>query len=61
VGEIALLLQVPRTATVTALESTRVLALQKNDFDRLARDHLYVSRQLERDTSRRMLDLQRTT
>ena len=57
----ALLLQVPRTATVTALAPTRVLSLHKSDFDRLARDHLYVSRQLERDTSRRMLDLQRAT
>jgi CRP-like cAMP-binding protein len=59
VGEIALLLQVPRTATVTALEPTRLLVLHKDDFDRLVRDHFYVSRRLEQDTSRRMLDLQR--
>ncbi len=59
VGEIALLLQVPRTATVTALAPTRVLALTKDDFDRLVSEHLYVGRQLERDTSRRLLDLQR--
>jgi CRP-like cAMP-binding protein len=58
-GEIALLLQVPRTATVTALEPTSVLALYKSDFDRLVKEHLYVSRQLQRDSSRRMLDLRR--
>ena len=59
VGEIALLLEVPRTSTVTALTSTRVLALKKSDFDRLVAEHLYVSRGLERETSRRMIDLQR--
>jgi ATP-binding cassette subfamily B protein len=57
VGEIALLLQIPRTATVTTLEPTCALALHRKDFDRLVSEHLYVSRQLERDTSRRMLDL----
>ncbi|MBN1873522.1 MAG: cyclic nucleotide-binding domain-containing protein [Anaerolineae bacterium] len=59
VGEIALLLQVPRTATVKALVPTRVLALHKDDFDRLIAEQLYVSRGLERQTSRRMIDLRR--
>jgi len=59
VGEIALLLKVPRTATVRALTPTGVLALHKADFDRLVAEHLYVSRGLERETSRRMLDLRR--
>ncbi len=59
VGEIALLLKVPRTATVRALTPTRVLALHKADFDRLVAEHLYVSRGLERETSRRMIDLRR--
>jgi putative peptide zinc metalloprotease protein len=58
-GEIALLLDVPRTATVRALTETHVLALHKDDFDRLVTDHLYVSRGLERETSRRMIDLDR--
>ena len=59
VGEIALLLKVPRTATVRALTPTHVLALHKADFDRLVAKHLYVSRGLERETSRRMIDLRR--
>ncbi len=58
-GEIALLLQVPRTATVRALTQTEVLALDKGDFERLVVSHLYVSRGLEREISRRMIDLRR--
>jgi cAMP-dependent protein kinase regulator len=59
VGEIALLLEVPRTATVKALTQTRMLTLQRGDFDRLVASHLYVSRRLERETSRRMINLRR--
>lgn len=59
VGEIALLLQVPRTASVRALTPTRTLVLYKDDFDRLVAEHLYVSRGLEREMSRRMIDLRR--
>jgi CRP-like cAMP-binding protein len=59
VGEIALLLDVPRTASVRALEPTRILALSKAEFDELVASHLLVSRKLERDTSRRMIDLGR--
>jgi CRP-like cAMP-binding protein len=59
VGEIALLLKVPRTATIRALTPARVLALHKDDFDHLVAEHLYVGRGLERDTSRRLRDLQR--
>jgi cAMP-dependent protein kinase regulator len=58
-GEIALLLDVPRTATVTALTESELLTLHKSDFDRLVAEHLYVSRGLERETSRRMIDLKR--
>jgi len=59
VGEIALLLDVPRTASVRALAETRLLVLHKDDFNRLVSEHLYVSRGLERETSRRMIDLRR--
>ncbi len=58
-GEIALLLDVPRTATVTALTPVQVLAMHKRDFDQLVARHLYVSRGLQRETSRRMLNLRR--
>ncbi len=61
VGEIALLLEVARTATVTALTRTRTLTLNKGDFDRLVAAHLYVSRGLEREASRRMIDIRRAT
>jgi CRP-like cAMP-binding protein len=59
VGEIALLLKVPRTATVRSLTPSHVLALHRADFDRLVAEHLYISRGLERETSRRMIDLRR--
>ena len=58
-GEIALLLAVPRTATVTALTPVQVLTMHKRDFDQLVSKHLYVSRGLERETSRRMMNLRR--
>jgi CRP-like cAMP-binding protein len=59
VGEIALLLKTPRTATVTALTPTQMLTLHSDDFERLVTQHLYVSRGFEREASRRMIDLQR--
>jgi putative peptide zinc metalloprotease protein len=58
-GEIALLLQVPRTATVTALTPVQMLTLRKRDFEQLVAKHLYVSRRLERESSRRMINLRR--
>ena len=58
VGEIALLMQVPRTATVRALTEVQVLALDREDFDRLVAGHLYLSRGLEREASRRLMALQ---
>ena len=56
-GEIALLLSVPRTASVRALTHVRTLALDKIDFDRLVADQLAVAQGLARESSRRMLDL----
>jgi len=59
VGEIALLLDMPRTASVRTLEPTCLLALHKDDFDHLVTEHLYISRGLEQESSRRMSDLRR--
>jgi CRP-like cAMP-binding protein len=59
VGEIALLLDVPRTASVRTLEPTSLLVLQKADFEPLVREHLFISRGLEQESSRRMIDLRR--
>jgi putative peptide zinc metalloprotease protein len=59
VGEIALLLEVPRTASVRTLEPTSLLVLQETDFGRLLSEHLAVSRGLEQESSRRMIDLRR--
>jgi CRP-like cAMP-binding protein len=60
VGEIALLLDVPRTATATALTAVSALSLDRKDFDRLVAEHLFVSQGLDRESSRRMIDLNRT-
>jgi putative peptide zinc metalloprotease protein len=60
VGEIALLLDTPRTASVTATVPTQTLTMYKDDFDRLVSDHLYVSRGLEQVMSRRMIRTRRT-
>jgi putative peptide zinc metalloprotease protein len=61
VGEIALLMQVPRTATVRALTAVQVLVLQREDFDRLVASHLYLGRGLEREASRRLMGLRYAT
>jgi putative peptide zinc metalloprotease protein len=47
-GEIALLLDVPRTATITALERTRLLALEAHDFRDLLAGYLGRADELER-------------
>jgi len=60
VGEIALLMDSPRTASVIATIPTRTLTLYKDDFDWLVADHLYVSRSLEQVMSRRMIRTRRT-
>lgn len=58
-GEIALLLQTTRTATIRAAAPTCLLTLAKSDFDRLVVPRLYASRVLEQEISRRMIQLRR--
>jgi CRP-like cAMP-binding protein len=55
-GEIALLLDVPRTADVAALTDCLVLRLHKDDFKELMGEQLYFAQSLERTSSRRMSD-----
>jgi CRP-like cAMP-binding protein len=52
---------VPRTASVRTVEPSCLLALHQADFDRLVSEHLFISRGLEQETSRRMIDLRRAT
>jgi CRP-like cAMP-binding protein len=56
-GEIALLLDQPRTATVTTWSATRLFVLRKSDFDALLSRPGETSRELELVASRRRLDL----
>jgi len=58
-GEIALLMDVPRTASVEALTGVELMSLHKSDFDHLVKEQLFVSRGLERESSRRMMDIRR--
>ena len=58
-GEMALLLQSPRSASVQALVPASLLTLEKTDFDRLVIPQLYASRMLEQEMSRRMVGLRR--
>ncbi len=55
-GEIALLLDVPRTADVVARTECLVLRLHKDDFKNLLGEQLYFAKSLERTSSRRMSD-----
>jgi MFS family permease len=54
VGEIALLLDVPRTATVTVLEGAELLVLERADFLTAVTGHPEVTRSVERIASDRM-------
>lgn len=60
-GEIALLLDVPRTASVTALRDSLVLKLRKEDFKGMLGEHLYFARSLEQASSRRLSDTRHKT
>jgi len=53
-GEISLLLDVPRTATVRAETPCELLELRKEDFFRLLGDHLFLAKNLEEASGRRL-------
>ena len=58
-GEIALLLDVPRTASVTAIEPTTLLALEAHDFRDVLAGYLGRGSELERLSHLRLLSHKR--
>lgn len=59
VGEIALLEDIPRTATVTAKTPLRVFVLTRQDFRRLVDDNPNVERKVMQALARRLVALSR--
>jgi CRP/FNR family transcriptional regulator, cyclic AMP receptor protein len=57
IGEIALLEQVPRTATVTAKTPMRVFVLTSKDFHHLLEENPNVERKVLRTLAKRVADL----
>jgi CRP/FNR family cyclic AMP-dependent transcriptional regulator len=57
VGEIALLEETTRTATVTAKTPLRVFVLTRQDFRHLVREHPSVERKVMRALARRVVEL----
>ena len=58
-GEIALLMDVPRTASVHAASDVELLSLDNTSFAELVRDHLQTSKGLGQVSSRRLTQLRR--
>ena len=58
-GEIALLMNVPRTATVMAATAVELLSLERDPFEEMVKDYLQGSHGLEQVGSRRMIQLRR--
>jgi NTE family protein len=59
VGELALLLNEPRSATVTAIGDTKLLELRRDDFDALIAKHPALSVGLTRQLGRRIVNSNR--
>jgi CRP-like cAMP-binding protein len=53
-GEIGLLLDTTRTATVTALTESRLLVLERGDFDRLMAEHPDLKSRIEKTAAERV-------
>jgi CRP/FNR family transcriptional regulator, cyclic AMP receptor protein len=60
VGEMALLSEAPRRATVTTLEPTRVFALQHREFHTLMNDSAELRNCIFENLARRVLELDQT-
>jgi len=58
-GEIALLADVPRTATVRTVTECEFFVLDRDEFQQLIRTHVLAVEQLQQVSSRRMLDTRR--
>ena len=58
-GEIALLMNVPRTASVVAATQVELLSLDAASFDEMVKDYLQSSHGLEQVSTRRMTQLRR--
>lgn len=58
-GEIALLEETSRTATVTAKTPLRVFVLTREDFRKLVRDNPKVERKVMQALARRLVELSR--
>jgi len=56
-GEIALVLNIPRTATVRALEQCELLVLKQQDFVEFFGENMYLHQSLEQVSSRRLHDI----
>ena len=59
-GEIALLMNIPRTASVVAEADVKLLSLDSGSFEQMVEEHLQSSRGLEQVSSRRLIQLRRT-
>lgn len=56
-GEIALIKNIPRTATVTAIKRTKLLYLSKKEFFQILRFNLFAGIQIDTIAHRRLLEL----